>query len=163
LVSGAGLTLDTANPTPALIADVVRLTDAVPDLRVVIDHLPQLKVPTEEAARREYQNNLREIGKRKNIFVKISAIFRRVDGQVPTDLGYYKAGLDEIFDVFGEDRTVFGSDWPNSDSWKPYGDVLRMAQQYFATKSPVAAEKYFWKNSVSAYKWVKREASQPGS
>ena len=35
----AGLELDTANPNPALIAAVVRLTDQVPNLRVVMDHL----------------------------------------------------------------------------------------------------------------------------
>jgi hypothetical protein len=23
------------------------------------------------------------------------------------------------------------------------------------------AEKYFWKNSIAAYRWVKRDASQP--
>jgi L-fuconolactonase len=34
----AGLALDTANPTPALITDVARLTDRVPNLRVVMDH-----------------------------------------------------------------------------------------------------------------------------
>jgi predicted TIM-barrel fold metal-dependent hydrolase len=163
LLSAAGLSLDTANPTPALLANVLRLTDAVPDLRVIIDHLPQLRVPTDATGRRAYQGDLQEIGKRPQIYVKISEVFRRVDGNIPTNLPFYRATLDEIFGVFGEDRLLFGSDWPNSDSWKPYSDVLRIVQDYFSTKGPVAAEKYFWKNSVKAYRWIKRDSSQPGA
>ena len=105
----------------------------------------------------------REIGKRPQIFVKLSAVFRRVDGKIPADLSFYRGTLDDIYETFGEDRVLFGSDWPNSDSWKPYGDVLRLVQEYFAGKSSAAAEKYFWRNSVKAYRWVKRHASQPSA
>jgi L-fuconolactonase len=163
LLSSAGLSLDSANPTPALIAGLVRLTDKVPDLRLVIDHLPQMPVPTDEAIRREYQGHLKEIAKRPSIYVKLSEVFRRVDGKVPTDLSVYRGTLDEIFGVFGEDRVLYGSDWPNSDNWRPYADVLHLVQEYFKTKGPVAAEKYFWKNSVKAYRWVKRDPAQPSA
>ena len=163
LLSSAGLCLDTANPTPALIADVLRLTDAVPGLRVIIDHLPKLDVPADAAGLRLYRSHLQEIGKRPQIYVKISAVFRRVNGKIPSDLSFYRGTLDEIFGVFGEDRVIFGSDWPNSDLWKPYSDVLRIVQEFFSTKGSAAAEKYFWKNSVQAYRWIKRDASQPGA
>src|SRR5437016_11442211 len=66
-LADAGLELDTANPDPALIASIVRLTDQVPNLRVVIDHLPQLEPPTETAARKAYERSLREIGKRPQV------------------------------------------------------------------------------------------------
>jgi hypothetical protein len=36
-----------------------------------------------------------------------------------------------------------------------------MVRQYVDTKGPAAAEKFFWKNSVAAYRWVKRDPSQP--
>ncbi|MDB5243396.1 MAG: hypothetical protein JWP57_4021 [Spirosoma sp.] len=58
----AGLVLDTANPNPALLAALVRLTDQVPNLRVVIDHLPQLTPPQEAAARKVYEAHLQELG-----------------------------------------------------------------------------------------------------
>lgn len=161
LLSRAGLSLDTANPNPALISDLLRLTDSVPDLRVIIDHLPQLQVPMEAAALRAYKGDLREIGKRPQMYVKLSEVFRRVDGKIPPDLAYYRGTLDELFGVFGEDRVIYGSDWPNSDTWKPYADVLHLVQEYFNTKGQTAAEKYFWKNSVKAYRWVKRNGSQP--
>jgi hypothetical protein len=34
-------------------------------------------------------------------------------------------------------------------------------QEYFHAKGTEAAAKYFWKNSVAAYRWVKRDVRQP--
>ena len=160
-VSRAGLTLDSANPTPQLLTDLVRLTNSVPDLRVVIDHLPQMAPPTQPAVRYQVQADLREMAKRPQVYVKLSSVFRKVDGNIPTDLGFYRGTLDEIIGMFGEDRILFGSDWPNSDNWKPYGDVFRLVQSYFASKPDAVKEKYFWRNSVKAYRWIKRDPSQP--
>jgi len=162
VMADAGLVLDTANPNPELIAEVVRCTDLVPNLRVVIDHLPGLNPPTEASALKTYQSTLREIGKRPQVYVKISAVLRRVNGKVPTDLNFYRSRLDELFGVFGENRVLYGSDWPNSDQWGEYPQVLSIVRDYFNAKGPAIAEKYFWKNSVAAYKWVKRAPGQPG-
>jgi len=156
-LAAAGLELDTANQDAALIAATVRVTDLIPDLRVVIDHLPQLTPPAEPGARRAYDANLRELGKRPQVYVKISEVLRRVDGRVPEDLKYYKPRLDELFGIFGEDRVIYGSDWPNSDTWGPYPLVLKIVREYFTAKGPAVAEKFFWKNSVAAY----RHAGQP--
>ncbi len=158
----AGLSLDTANQNAELLAAVVRLTDGVPKLRVIIDHLPQFQPPTEAGALKNYRTMLREIGKRPQVYVKISEVLRRVDGRVPEDMSFYRARLDELFDIFGQDRVLFGSDWPNSDTWAPYPKVLNVVREYFTGKGQAIAEKYFWKNSVAAYRWVKREANQPG-
>jgi L-fuconolactonase len=161
LLAEAGLELDTANQDPVLIAATVRLTDLVPNLRVVIDHLPQLNPPADVAARRTYESHLRELGKRPQVYVKVSEVLRRVDGRVPDDLNFYRPRLDELWEIFGEDRLIYGSDWPNSDLWAQYPQVLNMVREYFTSKGPAAAEKYFWKNSVAAYRWVKREPGQP--
>lgn len=161
VLADAGLALDTANQDPVLIAAVVRLTDRVPHLRVVIDHLPQLDPPAEPAAHRAYQADLRELGKRPQVYVKISEVLRRVDGRVPTDLNFYRPRLDELWSIFGEDRLLYGSDWPNSDQWGSYAQVLAVVREYVSGKSRDVAEKYFWKNSVAAYRWVKRDPSQP--
>ncbi len=160
-VAQAGLSLDSANPNPALVAALVRVTDEVPDLRVIIDHLPQLTVPEKPSERRVYETHLAAFHKRPQVFVKISQVYRKVGDEVPRDLGRYKANLDMIFDTFGEDRVLFGSDWPNSDNWRPYADIFSIAREYIMTKGPSAAEKYFWKNSVRAYRWKPRDASQP--
>jgi len=161
LLAQADLVLDTANPRPALIADMLRVTDKVPNLRVVIDHLPQLDPPSESPAREQYERDLRELAKRPQVYVKISEVLRRVNGEVPTDLNFYRPRLDQLFGIFGEDRLVYGSDWPNADLWAPFETGLRLVREYFAGKGHAAAEKYFWKNSVAAYRWIHRDPSQP--
>lgn len=160
-LADAGLELDTANQDATLIAATVRVTDLVPDLRLVIDHLPQFNPPPEQAARRAYEANLRELGQRKQVYVKVSEVLRRVDGRVPADVNFYRPRLDELSEIFGEDRLLYGSDWPNSDLWAPYPQVLRIVREYFSTKGPAATEKFFWKNSIAAYRWVKRDDAQP--
>lgn len=160
-LAASGLSLDTANQTGELLSSTLRLTDSVPNLRVVIDHLPQMQPPTEATAQKAYAETMRAFAKRPQVYVKISEVLRKVDGKIPMDLGFYKSRLDEIFGTFGEDRVIFGSDWPNSDNWKPYPQVLGMVREYFAGKGSAAAEKYFWRNSVKAYRWKKRSANQP--
>jgi predicted TIM-barrel fold metal-dependent hydrolase len=155
LLAQAGLVLDTANPDAALMRDVVRVSDLVPELRVVIDHLPQ-------ADPKDFEGELKEFAKRPQLYVKVSQILRRVDGKVPLALNFYRDRLDRMYEVFGEDRVLYGSDWPNSDQWAEYPAVFGLVREYFTAKGPKVAEKYFWRNSVGAYRWVKREAGQPG-
>ncbi len=161
LLEDEGLSLDSANPNPKLMADLLRLSDKLPKLRIIIDHLPQLQPPAEPEALKAHEETMQELGKRPQVFTKISAVFRRVDGNIPTDVAFYKDRLDLIGETFGEDRVLYGSDWPNSDNMLPLPDGLKLAQEYFSTKSREAQEKYFWKNSVAAYHWIHRDPSQP--
>jgi predicted TIM-barrel fold metal-dependent hydrolase len=120
-----------------------------------------MEPPADAAILRSHENNLRDLAKR-NVFVKVSVVARQVEGKVPTDLAVYKPRLDMIWDIFGEDRLVYGSDWPNSaGNWVPYATELALVREYFMAKGRAAAEKYFWKNSLAAYKWVKRDSKQP--
>lgn len=153
-LADAGLEMDTANPNSALMLDVLRTAEKVPNLRIVIDHLLRAEPPIEPPT-------LRELGQHPNIYVKVSGVLRRVNGAVPEDLNFYKPRLDEFFEIFGEDRLIYGSDWPNSDQWAPYPAALKIIREYFTAKGQGVAEKVFWKNSIAAYRWVKRDASQP--
>ena len=161
LLVAAGLVLDTANPDPSLIHAVVRLTDSIPELKVIVDHLPELTPPDNLAARRTCNADLQRLGERPQVFAKVSGIVRNVDGRVPLELGFYRDRLDMIWETFGPDRLLYGSDWPNSEQWANYSEVFQLAEEFIRAKDPAAIEKFFWKNSVKAYAWVKRDASQP--
>lgn len=151
-LAGAGLSLDTANPDARLIGAVVRMTDQVPELRVVMDHLPRM----EDAEWKAAQGELRELGKRRQVYAKYSGVLRNVDGRVPARLSFYRPRLDEMWAIFGEDRLVFGSDWPNADLWGPYDAAFRVVREYLEGKG-AAAEKVWWKNSQAAYRWTRRQ------
>ena len=160
LLAQAGFVLETANPDAALIAAVVAISDQVPDLRIVIDHLPHADPPADPSARKQYDSHLHELSQRPTVFVKGSEIIRRMDGRVSLDLASYKSNLDQLWGLFGEDRIFFGSDWPNSDSLTNYDETFMIAQRYIATRSPAAQQKYFWRNSISVYKWKPRTPAQ---
>jgi predicted TIM-barrel fold metal-dependent hydrolase len=159
LLAQADLVLDTANPRVNLLQAIVKVNDSVPNLRIVIDHLPSLDPTPDEQA--SYDAVLKEIHSRPNIFVKLSEIDHRVNGEVVSGLAAHRARLDLLMETFGEDRVVFGSDWPNSVGIATLAQIVELTRSYFATRSHAAAEKYFWKNSLQAYKWVKRSANQP--
>lgn len=157
----AGLVLDSANPNPRLIAAIRRVSEQVPDLRIVIDHLPRAHVPEEPTARDAYEADLRALAQNPNVFVKLSGIPVRTNGKLETDPHFYRASLDAIWDVFGEDHVLFGSDWPNSEHVCSYAQVFQIVRGYMARKSASARAKYFWKNSVAAYRWKPRRSDQP--
>jgi len=160
-LADADLVMDSANPRLSLLQAIVRATDQVPTLRVVLDHLPALPQPETPGDRETLDTVLRELGARPQVYVKLSAIIHNVKGTISTDLGTYKAWLDRLMEVFGENRVIFGSDWPNSDGVAPVDKVFAIAKAYFASQSRPVAEKYFWKNSIAAYKWMRRDSSQP--
>lgn len=160
-LSQAGLVFESANPDPVLIRAILKVAERVPELTIVIDHLPHAPIPQEKAARDEYRANLERLAKRPRVFVKLSEIPVRVNGSLVTDLGHYQSALDAIWGVFGEDRLLFGSDWPNSDHVASYQETFSLVHGYIAQKSPAVAEKFFWKNSLAAYRWHRRTPDQP--
>ncbi|GGG71103.1 amidohydrolase family protein [Edaphobacter dinghuensis] len=160
LVSEYGLELDSANPDNNLIRAIVEVSDQVPELRIVIDHLPAAPIPPPGAARNEYWSHLRHCASNPNIFIKLSEIPVRVGKDVQKDPAYYRERLDDIWNLFGEDRILYGSDWPNSDHLATYADTLALVRGYVMQKGNAACQKFFWKNSIAAYKWRPRNTSQ---
>jgi L-fuconolactonase len=78
---------------------------------------------------------------------------KTVGGKVPTDVGSYRAALDQLWEMFGPDRVMYGSNWPKSDHLAPYATVLSVVKQYVEPKGAAASEKFFWKNAKAFYKW----------
>ena len=154
LAAEADLSLDTANPTLDLLEGMLRLSDRVPNLRMIVDHLPKMVVSPSERGR--YESILSEFSGRDQTYVKISAVLLNRNGRVSYDLADYRSTIDEIASAFGEDRVLYGSDWPNSDPLGPYSRVIGIVQEYFDSKSREVQEKYFRINSKAAYRWVDR-------
>lgn len=154
LLASAGLELDIYSPGPEIFARAIYLADKVPNLRIVVNHIGEIDSLTGHA-------DLKEVHSRPQIYAKVSAVLRRVNGNVPLDLNFYRSKLDGIWAALGEDRLIYGSDWPNSDLTAPYAQGFHLVQQYFESKGKAAAEKFFWKNSAAAYRWKRREQGQP--
>lgn len=108
--------LDTANPHPDLIGAVLRLTDTVPNLRVIIDHLPSLTARRDAKTSTAVEADLVELAHRPQVYVKLSQLLRMAESTSITDSSVYKPILDRLFDMFAEEHPIFGSDWPNSSA-----------------------------------------------
>lgn len=145
-----GLTLEVANPRLDLIEATLRLTDKVPDLRVVLGHLQALPLPTDPQVLKGYSDNLKELRKRK-VYAKVSGL-PKANPQAPFDPVVYKPMLDFIWDIFGEDFIVYAG------RNKQALDILKA---YTMARGRPVAEKFFWKNSIPAFKWVRRSPDQP--
>ena len=162
MLAEQGLVLDSANPDPALIRAIAGVADHLPELRIVIDHLPSARVPSEAAARDEYWSLLRHLAQNKNIFVKLSEVaLARSEQTAPIPPNFNQDRLDSLWDIFGEDHVLYASDWPNSDHYATYQENLTIVRNYVETKGRIASEKFFWRNSVAAYRWHRRQADQP--
>jgi predicted TIM-barrel fold metal-dependent hydrolase len=151
------LVMDTANPNTQLLQAMVRINDKVPDLKIMLDHLPSFDPRPEQ--QKDWDAVLKEIQGRPKIYAKLSEIQHR--GSPLKGMAANKPRMDKLMDVFGDDRVVFGSDWPQSVGAATPTEIVTIAREYFATRSRAAAEKYFWKNSLHFYNWKKRAANQP--
>lgn len=161
LLAQMDLSLDMANPSIDLLRGALLAADAVPGLRVVMDHMPQFDPTPQTQA--DYDALIGELAAHPNFFIKLSQVIHPDSkGVIAQDLGAYRARLDRLTDAFGEDRVMFGSNWPETVGKATIAQSVALMRAYFADKPRSRAEKYFWKNSKAIYKWTARSPNQPG-
>lgn len=156
LLAEHGLELDLNGGASALPA-VALLASEVPDLRIVINHLGAPGDP--KALRPEWKPAISTVAQKPNVFMKVSALVEQVkgaEGNSPRDTAYYLPILDHLWEQFGPDRLIYGSNWPVSDKGGSYGVVFGLVREFFTSKGTEACEKYFWKNAQEAYRWRER-------
>jgi predicted TIM-barrel fold metal-dependent hydrolase len=93
------------------------------------------------------------------VFCKISALVEGAarDGQeAPDDLSFYKPTIDVVWNAFGDDRVIYGSNWPVSDRAAEYQTLQRIVMEYALEKGADATRKFCSLNAKRAYKWVER-------
>ncbi len=151
-----GLELD-VNGGPETPADVARLAAKVPDLTIVINHLGNLDIDG-ELPPDKWQDRMRSAAKQTRVFCKVSALVEHArpksgDKKVPDDVEFYEPVLKAIWEIFGDDRLIYGSNWPVSDVAAPYHTVFSIVNAFAKSRGSVAVERFFWKNAQAAYRW----------
>ena len=112
-----------------------------------------LPLPVDAGARKTYRGHLEQLAK-QGAFVKVSGLPRsQPGGQGSPDPMVYKPMLDMFWDIFGADKLVYAG---------RNKLALETLRGYMMAKGGrAAAEKFFWKNSVAAFRWAPRDAKQP--
>jgi predicted TIM-barrel fold metal-dependent hydrolase len=135
-----------------------KIPERFPELRIVINHIGGIPIDGQppDPARLEL---MRQAAAHPQVYCKVSGLMdlRSQVKPAPTDVDFYAPVLDALWDLFGEDRLIYGSDWPVSDrSGREYADIQRLVMTYFIARGEEATEKYFWRNAKAAYKWIDR-------
>jgi predicted TIM-barrel fold metal-dependent hydrolase len=137
-----------------------RLADAIPDLRIVIDHLAGVRIDG-QAPPAAWLDAMRAAARRPRVYCKVSGLVEgtgRRDGSAPADAEFYRPILDAIREIFGPDRLVYGSNWPVSERFAPLGRVQQIVSDYFQSRGSEELEKVFSRNAKAVYRWVERVA-----
>ena len=138
---------------PASMGDVAFWAARFPKLRIVLNHLVHVAV-TGGMPDPVWIEGLRPLQQHANVFCKVSALVELAEVRpAPADLAYYTPTLDALWNSFGEERLVYGSNWPVSQRFASYAAVQGLAWRYFEKKGVHVLERVFWKNSLAAYKW----------
>ncbi len=149
---------------PESLPEVERLAGKIPRLRMLIDHVCNVRIdgrPPERA----WEQGMQRAGSHDNLYCKVSGLVEgtgRTNGQAPGGIEFYRPVLDVVWGAFGADRLVYASNWPVSEIFAPCATVQSLAAAYMAEKGAAAAGKCFHHNSKRFYKWTGRGAGQAG-
>ena len=146
------------NGGPEMPTDVARLARATADLRIVVNHAANLTIDGKRPPD-SWLKGMRAAAAGEHVFCKVSALVegtRKTKGDAPADLDFYRPILDALWSAFGEDRLIYGSNWPVSERAAPYATVYQIVHAYFQEKGARPLEKFLRTNAMHAYKPVLR-------
>jgi L-fuconolactonase len=112
---------------PNQLQAALQLINEAPDVKFVIDHAAKPYIREQKIA--DWANDIRAIAKHPQLHCKLSGLVTEHDWNHWKAADFYPY-LDVIFEAFGTDRLLFGSDWPVCILAAEYEQVLYMLQNY---------------------------------
>ncbi len=98
-----------------------------PEQHFVLDHIakPLIKKQIKEP----WASDILELAQMPNVYCKLSGMVTEADWKnwTPSDFEYY---LDVVFNAFGTDRIMIGSDWPVCTLAGKYDQVMSIVKNY---------------------------------
>ena len=133
------------------IEDVDMVAKRLPNLKILMNHVAGADIEGKPADTK-WVADVQKVAKNPNVYCKISGLFQQSHRQPsPKDASFYKSELDVLLDAFGEERVIYGSNWPVTMRGGTYAEYLAVVKAYFADKPRSAQEKYFYRNALKFY------------
>jgi L-fuconolactonase len=133
---------------PRQLSAAMELVAKLPDQKFVVDHLakPEIKAKSVEP----WAAQMRELAANPNVYCKLSGMVTEAEWKnwKPADFEPY---LDVVFDAFGVDRLMFGSDWPVCLVAGTYARVKLIVESYIDKYAAGAREKILGLNAMEFY------------
>ena len=142
-----GLTYDILVYTRQLPA-AAELVAKFPNQLFVLDHIAKPEIKSRKTS--PWDQYIRKIAKHQNVYCKISGLITEADWQnwSEQDIAPY---LDIVFDAFGADRLMFGSDWPVCLLAGSYSRVFELINRYTESFSETDRANIFGLNAARFY------------
>jgi L-fuconolactonase len=133
---------------PDQLAYATELVKAYPQQKFVLDHIAKPPVKNGDIA--DWEDGIRRLALQPNVRCKVSGLVTEADWMAwkPEDFTRY---LDVIFESFGTDRIMFGSDWPVCLLAAEYQQVKQIMTSYMGNLSPHDQEKIWSGNAIQFY------------
>ncbi len=151
---------------PAHLPAAIRLVDALPDQRFVVDHIakpdlrrvPDLRRgPDRRAGNAAWEAGIRRLAERPHVACKLSGLLTEADWHDwrAEDATPY---LDTVLDAFGPDRCMIGSDWPVCTLAAPYRATMGLLTDYAARLAPHERRALLGATAWTWYRLEERDA-----
>ena len=134
---------------PKQLPAAIELVARLPEQHFVIDHCAKPEVKSGTLSR--WAAQIREIAQNKNVSCKVSGLVTEADWK-HWNADDFKPYLDVVFDAFGAERVMFGSDWPVCLLAATYRQVKQVLDGYVKGFSPGDRDKIFGGNAARFYK-----------
>lgn len=133
---------------PRQLPAAVELVSKFPDQLFVIDHLAKPHI--RENRTTGWDREMRGLAAHSNVYCKVSGLVTEADwnGWAADDFRPY---LDLVFEAFGVDRLMFGSDWPVCLLAAEYGEVADVITGYTQQLPQSDRQKIFGLNAARFY------------
>jgi L-fuconolactonase len=127
----------------------IKVVEQLPKQRFVLDHIAKPLVRA--GVLTPWREDIRELARYENVWCKISGLVTeaKLQGWEKEDFRPY---LDIVLQAFGEDRVMFGSDWPVCLLAASYEQVHGLVADYFRQFSTEAQRKFFGGNAAAFYR-----------
>ena len=125
------------------------LAAGFPNQLFVLDHMAKPNIREHQLA--AWESAIRALGALENVWCKVSGIVTEAAWLTwqPQDFRPY---LDVVFEAFGADRVMFGSDWPVCEVAGGYDAVTGLAQEYLASFSAWEQALFWGENATKFYR-----------
>jgi L-fuconolactonase len=134
------------------------LVDRHPDQVFVVDHVAKPRI--REGVLSPWRERIRELGRRPNVFCKLSGMVTEADPRVWT-LASLEPYAHVVLEAFGASRVMFGSDWPVCLAGASYTRWLATVRELCGGLSAVEQENVLGGTARRAYGLVAR-SEKPG-
>lgn len=133
---------------PKQLPAAIKFVEKFPEQKFVLDHLAKPLI--KDGTISPWDQQIRELGKFENVCCKVSGMVTEAKWNEwkPADFRPY---LDVVFEAFGEDRLMFGSDWPVCLLSASYERMFGIARDYLAELPGSVSRKVMGENAARFY------------